>query len=74
MNCLYDPFIIIEVMGLMKETLEAENLKPYLMAQPLGYRTPDGGHFGWIDIPEFPFGKNIYFLKEIFFLRVISIS
>ena len=40
MNCLYDPFIIIEVMGLMKEALEAENLKPYLMAQPLGYRTP----------------------------------
>ena len=47
----------------MKEALEAENLKPYLMAQPLGYRTPDGGHFGWIDIPEFPFGKNIYFLN-----------
>jgi len=24
-------------------------------AQPLGYRVPDGGSFGWVEIPEFPF-------------------
>ena len=26
------------------------------MVQPLGYRTPDGGHFGWVDLDEFPYG------------------
>jgi hypothetical protein len=66
-------------MGLMKEALKAEGLKPHLMAQPLGYRTPDGGHFGWIDIPEFPFGKNIYFLfinvvKVIFVNNLLSLT
>ena len=54
-------------MGLMKEALEAKNLKPHLMAQPLGYRTPDGGHFGWIDIPEFPFGKIFTFYRKCVF-------
>ena len=28
------------------------------MAQPLGYRTPDVARYGWITLPEFPFGKK----------------
>ena len=40
----------------MKKALEAEGLKPHLMAQPLGFRTPDAGPYGWVDIPEFPYG------------------
>ena len=39
----------------MKVALDAFELSPYLMAQPLGYRVPDGGSFGWVEIPEFPF-------------------
>merc|ERR1712115_125754 len=42
-------------MGTMKVALDAFELGPYLMAQPLGYRVPDGGSFGWVEIPEFPF-------------------
>merc|ERR1712088_767345 len=54
-NCLFDPFICLEVLKTMKVALEAFELTPYLMAQPLGYRVPDGGSFGWVEIPEFPF-------------------
>ena len=39
----------------MKIALEKENLNSFLMCQPLGYRTPDAGHFGWINFPEFPY-------------------
>ena len=54
-NCLFDPFICLEVLKTMKVALDAFELGPYLMAQPLGYRVPDGGSFGWVEIPEFPF-------------------
>merc|ERR1711953_1552698 len=54
-NCLFDPFICLEVLKTMKVALDAFELTPYLMAQPLGYRVPDGGSFGWVEIPEFPF-------------------
>ena len=54
-NCLFDPFICLEVLKSMKVALDAFELTPYLMAQPLGYRVPDGGSFGWVEIPEFPF-------------------
>jgi len=54
-NCLFDPFITLDVLEMMKKSLDAFGLKPFLMAQPLGYRTPDAGHYGWIEIPEFPF-------------------
>ena len=29
----------------------------HLMAQPLGYRTPDVGRYGWVTLPEFPYGE-----------------
>lgn len=54
-NCLFDPFVILDVMKKMKEALDLFDLKPYLMAQPNGYRCPDGGSFGWVEIDEFPF-------------------
>jgi len=57
-NCLFDPFITLEVMRKMKEALDAFELSPYLMAQPNGYRVPDGGSFGWCEIPEFPFAME----------------
>merc|ERR1711892_1207596 len=54
-NCLFDPFVCLDVIKGMKVALDAFELSPYLMAQPLGYRVPDGGSFGWVEIPEFPF-------------------
>ncbi|PAA86091.1 hypothetical protein BOX15_Mlig031806g1 [Macrostomum lignano] len=54
-NCHYDPFVSLEAIKLMKEALERENLKAYLMCQPLAYMTPDAGKQGFIDLPEFPF-------------------
>ena len=40
----------------MKEALDSAGLKPFLMAQPLGYKTPDTGSYGWITLPDYPFG------------------
>merc|ERR1719369_1898040 len=37
-NCLFDPFVCLDVIKNMKVALEAFELSPYLMAQPLGYR------------------------------------
>merc|ERR1719343_1621051 len=54
-NCLFDPFVVLDVMKTMKEALDLFGLSPYLMAQPNGYRCPDAGTFGWCQIPEFPF-------------------
>ena len=30
----------------------------HMMAQPLGYRTPDVARYGWITLPEFPYGET----------------
>lgn len=49
----------------MKEGLDAAGLKPFLMAQPLGYWTTDASKQGFIDLPEFPFGKAIYYIDNI---------
>ena len=55
LNCLFDPFQMLDCMKIMKDDMDKEGLKPFLMCQPLGYRAPDGGHMGWINIPEFPY-------------------
>ncbi|XP_023327836.1 betaine--homocysteine S-methyltransferase 1 isoform X2 [Eurytemora carolleeae] len=57
-NCKFDPFISLETMRRMKAGLDAENLHPYLMCQPLGFRTPDVNHFGGFHLPEFPFAME----------------
>ncbi|XP_078531334.1 betaine--homocysteine S-methyltransferase 1 [Lissotriton helveticus] len=54
-NCHFDPTFSLKTMKLMKEGLEAANLKAHLMVQPLAYHTPDCGKQGFIDLPEFPF-------------------
>jgi len=55
LNCLFDPFIMLDCMKIMKDAMDKEGLHPVLMSQPLGYRDPDAGHFGWVDLPEFPY-------------------
>ena len=42
----------------MKDALDVAKLTPHLMVQPLAYNTPDANEQGFIDLPEFPFGKN----------------
>lgn len=57
-NCHFDPTISLQTVKLMKEGLEAARLQAYLMSQPLAYHTPDCNKQGFIDLPEFPFGKT----------------
>lgn len=56
-NCHFDPATCLRTIKLMKEGLAAAKLKAHLMSQPLAFHTPDCGKQGFIDLPEFPFGK-----------------
>ena len=64
-NCHFDPFVCLEGMKKMKEALDAANIKCHLAVQPLAYMTPDASKQGFIDLPEFPFGKcsKVHFFK-----------
>lgn len=62
-NCHFDPTTSLHTVRLMKEGLEGARLKAYLMSQPLAYHTPDCGKQGFIDLPEFPFGKTDVFIN-----------
>ena len=46
LNCLFDPFIMLDCMKVMKDAMDKEGLHPFLMCQPLGYKTADAGHYG----------------------------
>ena len=71
-NCLFDPFLCLDTLSQMRAGLEAAGgcghvsrvtvpcpgiTGVHLMAQPLGYRTPDVGRYGWVTLPEFPYGE-----------------
>ena len=58
-NCHFDPDVSLAAVAEIKKGLEAAGIKKHLMVQPLGYKTPDVNKQGFIDLPEFPFGKNI---------------
>ena len=58
-NCHFDPTTTLKGIKVMKDACAAEGLHPHLMAQPLAYHTPDCNKQGFIDLPEFPFGKNL---------------
>ena len=55
-NCHFDPETCLLGIRRMKAGLDAAKLSPYLMVQPLAYKTPDCNAQGFIDLPEFPFG------------------
>ena len=57
-------------MRLMKEGLWAAGLKAHLMVQPLGFHMPDCGKGGFVDLPEYPFGKLRHILETLWFLVV----
>jgi betaine-homocysteine S-methyltransferase len=56
-NCHFDPTTVLRAIKLMKEALDKNGLDVFLMSQPLAYWTPDCNKQGFIDLPEFPFGK-----------------
>ena len=64
-NCLFDPWINLETVKKMKIALDAFNQKPYLMSQPNAYRCPDCGPFGWLSLPEFPYGNDGNYIDNI---------
>jgi len=55
-NCHFDPFISLQTIKKMKQGLDAADLHPHLMVQPIAYFTPDADRQGFISLPEFPFG------------------
>lgn len=48
----------VEAVKMMKEGVEKAGLKAHYMVQPLAFHTPDCNCQGFIDLPEFPFGKD----------------
>ncbi|XP_077981780.1 betaine--homocysteine S-methyltransferase 1-like [Glandiceps talaboti] len=54
-NCHFGPTESLAAILKMRDALRETGLKPHLMIQPLGYRTPDASRQGFIDLPEFPF-------------------
>lgn len=54
-NCHFDPAMCLKTVKLMMEGVKKAGLKAHFMIQPLAYHTPDCGHQGFIDLPEFPF-------------------
>ena len=58
-NCLFDPPVCLTVMARMKAALEEAGLvSTHLMAQPVGWRVPEGSSFGSPTLPEFPFSME----------------
>jgi len=57
-NCIFDPDIALETITKMKAGIDGAGLSPYLMCQPLGYRTPERACRGWLQIPEFPYATE----------------
>ena len=55
-NCRFGPDEALQGIRLMRDALDKERLKAYLMMQTIGYHAPDGGSRGFIDLPELEFG------------------
>merc|ERR1712080_98051 len=54
-NCCFDPATSLETISKMKLALDKEDLHPHLMLQPNAFKVPDGGVFGMLDLPEYPY-------------------
>merc|ERR1711970_482287 len=71
-NCLFDPFVCLDVIKSMKVALKAFELEPYLMAQPLGYRVLDAKRPA--DHPEkagMPLKAACYFTMALFTAQMV---
>ena len=52
----------------MKDALERENLRPFLMIQALGFHVPEAQNLkaGYHELPEYPFCKLTHYLSNNF--------
>jgi len=57
-NCVFDPDGTLTTIKKMKEALDAEGLKPFLMTQPNGFMCPGTGKHGYTSCPEYPFAMD----------------
>lgn len=64
-NCSFSPDMSLQTIGLMKEALDKEGLKPHLMIQPVCYHAPDSNGNGIQYLPEAPFGKLVFFSSVV---------
>jgi len=53
-NCLFDPYMVLDTIRAMKEALDAEGLKPFLMTQPNGFFSTGMGKGGYLMSNEYP--------------------
>ncbi|XP_042892141.1 betaine--homocysteine S-methyltransferase 1-like [Penaeus japonicus] len=53
-NCLFDPVMTLDTIRLMKEALDAEGLRPFLMTQPNGFFSTGMDRYGYLSCPEYP--------------------
>lgn len=73
-NCHFDPVTCVKAVKMMKEAVEKAGLKAHYMVQPLAYHTPDCNCQGFIDLPEFPFGKIPCCTSKKYFKKSFSHS
>ncbi len=68
-NCHFDPETCLRGMQLMVDACKKEGLNVHYIVQPLAFKTPDANAQGFIDLPEFPFGKlqNHYIRAKPFY-------
>ncbi|XP_071962030.1 betaine--homocysteine S-methyltransferase 1-like isoform X2 [Antedon mediterranea] len=66
-NCMYDPAIALKTLKMMKDTLDKNDLKVFLMTQPVGYHTQEieKDTRGYFALPEFPFAMETRLLNRM---------
>lgn len=66
-NCMYDIDTNLKTLRRMKKALDAADLHPYLMVQPLGFRCPEVEHEpqGYLALPEAPLALDSRVLTRI---------
>ena len=54
-------------MRMMKDALDKENLRPFLMIQALGFHVPEveNQKGGYHELPEFPYCMFCFYLKKL---------
>ncbi|XP_068234770.1 betaine--homocysteine S-methyltransferase 1-like isoform X4 [Palaemon carinicauda] len=57
-NCLFDPYMTVDTIKVMKSALDEAGLKPFLLTQPNGFFTTGTGKEGYLSCPEYPFAME----------------
>ena len=59
---------------MMKDALDQQDLRPFLMIQSLGFHVPEAENLkaGYHELPEYPFCKFNYLLVKILHYQLIQ--